>query len=94
MTVKTILFLGPDFYRETRGRYIYILTNYTNRVLYIGVTSALYYRIIEHKEKKYPNSFSAKYKCYKLVYYEFYTRIEEAKMREKRLTKMEYTMEN
>ena len=87
MRVKTILFLGPDLYRETRGGYIYILTNYTNRVLYIGVTSTLYYRIIEHKEKKYPNSFSSKYQCNKLVYYEFFTSIEEAIMREKRLKK-------
>jgi putative endonuclease len=36
----------------TRVGYVYIISNYTNKVLYIGVTSALYYRILEHKEKK------------------------------------------
>jgi putative endonuclease len=71
----------------TRGGYVYIITNYSNKVLYIGVTSDLYYRIMEHKEKKYANSFSAKYNCNKIVYYEFFTSIEEAIMREKRLKK-------
>jgi putative endonuclease len=71
----------------TRGGYVYIITNYSNKVLYIGVTSDLYYRIMEHKEKKHANSFSAKYNCNKIVYYEFFTSIEEAIMREKRLKK-------
>jgi putative endonuclease len=32
----------------------------------------------QHKNKYYPTSFTAKYNCDKLVYYEFYPRIEEA----------------
>ena len=71
----------------TRGGYIYILTNYTNSVIYIGVTSTLYNRIIEHKEKKHPNAFSAKYNCNKLVYFEYFTSIEEAIIREKQMKK-------
>jgi putative endonuclease len=71
----------------TRGGYIYILTNYTNNVLYIGVTSELYNRIMEHKEKKYPTSFTSKYNCNKLVFYEYFTSIEEAIHREKQLKK-------
>ncbi len=71
----------------TRGGYIYILTNYTNNVLYIGVTSELYFRIMEHKEKKYPTSFTSKYNCNKLVFYEYFTSIEEAIHREKQLKK-------
>ena len=71
----------------TRGGYIYILTNYTNNVLYIGVTSELYFRILEHKERKYPTSFTSKYNCNKLIYYEYFTTIEEAIHREKQLKK-------
>ena len=71
----------------TRGGYIYILTNYTNNVLYIGVTSELYFRILEHKERKYPTSFTSKYNCNKLIYYEYFTSIEEEIHREKQLKK-------
>ena len=41
-----------------RGGCIYILTNFTHNVLYIGVTSDLYSRIIEREEKLYAISFS------------------------------------
>ncbi len=68
-----------------RGGCVYILTNYTHTVLYIGVTSELYFRIVEHKEKEHPNSFTAKYKCNKLVYYEQFDSIEEAIAKEKQL---------
>jgi putative endonuclease len=68
-----------------RGGYVYILTNKNNTVLYIGVTSQLYYRILEHKESKYKNSFSAKFNCHKLVYYECLPSISEAIKREKQL---------
>ena len=46
--------------------------------MYTGVTSDIMGRIWEHKTKAYPNSFTAKYNCNKLVYYAFYSRIEEA----------------
>lgn len=68
-----------------RGGSVYILTNYDNEVLYIGVTSDLFSRIAEHKEKYYPSSFTAKYNCYKLVYYEHFMLIEEAIAKEKQL---------
>ncbi|KIA91372.1 hypothetical protein OC25_22350 [Pedobacter kyungheensis] len=68
-----------------RGGCVYILTNLNHTVLYIGVTSELYFRIIEHREKKYPNSFTAKYNCYKLIYYEQFFEIEEAIAKEKQL---------
>lgn len=70
-----------------RGGCVYIMTNKTNTVLYIGVTSELYWRVKEHKEKKYPGSFTARYNCNKLIYYETYTDIEEAILREKQLKK-------
>ncbi|MFZ4436440.1 MAG: GIY-YIG nuclease family protein [Flavobacterium psychrophilum] len=65
--------------------FIYILTNYKNTTLYIGVTSNLPQRIIEHKEKKYQNSFSARYNLNKLVYYEQFQMIGDAIGREKQL---------
>jgi len=68
-----------------RGGCIYILTNFNNTVLYIGVTSDLYSRIVQHREKKYPQSFTAKYNCNKLIYYEQFSTIIEAIGREKQL---------
>ena len=61
------------------------MTNTFNTVLYIGVTSDLFSRVSEHKTKKYPKSFTAKYNCDKLVYYEMFSRIEEAIGKEKQL---------
>ena len=68
-----------------RGGCIYILTNFNNTVLYIGVTSDLYSRIVQHREKKYPQSFTARYNCNKLIYYEQFSTIIEAIGREKQL---------
>ena len=47
-------------------------------VLYTGVTSDLTGRVWKHKNKAYPKSLTAKYNCDQLVYYYFYSRIEEA----------------
>ena len=70
-----------------RGGCVYIMANAYNNVLYIGVTSDLFSRITEHKNKIYPKSFTAKYNCNKLVFYEMYSTIEEAIGVEKRLKK-------
>ena len=50
--------------------HIYIMTNKPNGVLYIGVTDNIQERVKEHKLKKFPQSFTAKYNCDKLVYLE------------------------
>jgi putative endonuclease len=68
-----------------RGGCVYILTNKDRTVLYTGVTSDIAVRIWEHKNKIYPNSFTSKYKCDKLVYYYFYSSIQEAISEEKRI---------
>jgi putative endonuclease len=68
-----------------RGGCVYILANAHNTVLYTGVTSDLISRISEHKSKKYPDSFTAKYNCDKLVYYFFYPTIEDAISRGKQI---------
>jgi putative endonuclease len=68
-----------------RGGCVYIVTNTHNTVLYTGVTSDLMGRISEHKNKKFPHSFTAKYNCDKLVFYSFYPAIEEAINAEKQI---------
>jgi len=68
-----------------RGGCVYILTNYSRTVLYIGVTSDLYFRIKDHKEKLHPDSFTVKYNCNILVYFEQFSTIEEAIGKEKQL---------
>jgi putative endonuclease len=61
-----------------QGGCVYIMTNKFNKVLYVGVTSELQSRVFKHKHKVYPESFTAKYNCTKLVSYQFYPHIEEA----------------
>ena len=67
------------------GGYVYIITNYTNTTLYTGVTSNLIARVIEHRDRLYPKSFSSKYRLNKLVYYESFDSIEAAIEREKQI---------
>ena len=68
-----------------RGGYTYILTNKNNSVFYVGVTSDLYSRVIEHREKIYLSSFTARYNLDKLVWFEGFNNIEEAIDKEKYL---------
>jgi len=68
-----------------KGGCVYIMTNIGNTVLYTGVTSDLVSRIREHKEEKYPKSFTSRYNVKKLVYYEVFPSIEEAIDREKQI---------
>lgn len=64
--------------------YVYIITNKSNRVLYIGVTNDLVRRMFEHK-RKLVEGFTKRYNLTKLVYYEITTDIESAIQREKQL---------
>jgi len=61
------------------------MTNKHNSVLYTGVTSSLKDRIKQHKQKKYSESFSARYNTSKLVYYELHDTIGGAIKREKQI---------
>jgi putative endonuclease len=76
------------------GGTVYILANEYGSVLYIGVTSDLFTRIPEHLNKVYVNSFTARYNCTKLVYYETFGRIEDAITREKQLKKWKRAWKN
>ena len=64
--------------------YVYIITNFKNSVLYIGVTNDIERRIYEHKSGKF-EGFTKRYNLNKLVYFETYTDIKEAIYREKHL---------
>ena len=67
-----------------RQYFVYILTNKTNKVLYIGVTNDLFRRLQEHKQKKILG-FTSKYNLNKLVYIEEFEYINDALEREKQL---------
>ena len=64
--------------------YVYILTNKSNTVLYVGVTSELENRVWQHKNKVY-KGFASSYNVEKLVYYEEFQWVQDAIAREKQL---------
>jgi putative endonuclease len=64
---------------------VYIMTTSNRRVLYIGVTANLLGRVWEHKNKHDPKSFTAKYNCIMLVYYNDFSSMDSAIAEEKRL---------
>ena len=65
--------------------YVYILTNKNLTVLYTGVTNDLVRRVYEHKNHLDQNSFTAKYKITRLVYFEETTDVRSALEREKQI---------
>jgi putative endonuclease len=65
---------------------VYILASKRNGILYIGVTNNLERRIAEHKSNT-RKGFSQQYGLHTVVYYEWFTNIEEAIKREKQLKK-------
>ena len=68
--------------------FVYITTNPHKTALYIGVTNDLRKRLFEHQEGKGTlKSFTGKYYCYNLIYYEHFQQIEHAIEREKQLKK-------
>lgn len=66
--------------------YVYMMTNYSNSVIYIGVTNDLKRRCYEH-ENKLVEGFTFKYNADKLVYFEHHLNINDAIKREKQLKK-------
>ena len=65
--------------------FVYIIAS-DSGTLYIGVTNNLQRRIYEHKEA-IVKGFSSKYRCHRLLYFEEYSDVEEAILREKQLKK-------
>lgn len=63
--------------------YVYIMSSWS-RVLYVGVTSDLERRVLEHKKGLLPG-FTSRYHVTRLVYYEVHERVAYAIEREKRI---------
>ena len=63
---------------------IYIMTNQRNGTLYTGVTNNLLTRVYQHKQGLQP-SFTKKYACTQLVYYELHADMLSAIAREKQI---------
>ena len=66
--------------------YVYLLTNWNNKVMYVGVTNDLERRVYEHKQKLV-EGFTEKYNVEKLVYFEETEDINAAIAREKEIKK-------
>ena len=64
--------------------YVYLLTNWNNKVLYTGVTNNLERRLYEHKNGL-AAGFTKKYHVHKLVYFEATTDVRAAIAREKQI---------
>jgi putative endonuclease len=65
--------------------FVYITTNKWHGVLYTGMTNDIVRRGHEHRDKVNPGSFTARYNCHILVYYEVYDDPSEAIAREKQI---------
>ena len=66
------------------GGWVYILTNRSNGVLYVGVTNDLIRRVWEHR-KGLVEGFTRRYGLKTLVYFELYDDIRQAIQREKNI---------
>ena len=73
--------------------YVYILTNKTDTVIYIGVTNDLRRRLYEHKNEQI-EGFTKKYHVHKLVYFEEYSEVNDAIAREKQLKRWARSKKN
>lgn len=72
----------------THNYYVYILTNKTKTVLYIGFTTSIKERLYYHQyPEAHSKAFTAKYKCYYLIYWEHYSDIDTAIDRETQIKK-------
>lgn len=64
--------------------YVYILASKRNGTLYIGMTSDLAERMMQHKQK-HVKGFTQRYNIYILVYAEAFERVEDAQANEYRM---------
>ena len=66
--------------------YVYLMTNWNHRVMYVGVTNDIVRRLDEHKNKLI-KGFTEKYNINKLVYFEETANVYSAIAREKEIKK-------
>ena len=70
----------------THNYYVYILTNQKKTVLYTGVTNELKERLYYHcNPEANSKAFTAKYKCFFLIYFERFEDVNFAIDREKQI---------
>lgn len=75
--------------------YTYVTTNPGKSVLYVGVTNDLKVRLQQHFENRgKQETFAGKYYCYKFVYYETYSDVNQAIRREKEIKDLSRVMKN
>ena len=84
--LKKRFLLDMLFIMDKHG-YVYIMANAPLGTLYIGSTTDLVGRVFEHKNKVYPKSFTARYNCNILVYYEQFDSLENMVEQERQLKK-------
>ena len=70
--------------QQERNPCVYILANGPYGALYIGVTSNLIQRLVQHREGLLPG-FTSRYAIYRLVHFEMFGDMEHAIAREKQL---------
>jgi putative endonuclease len=70
-----------------KAGFVYIMTNKNKTTLYVGVTSDLPKRVLQHKNHIYKNAFTAKYNVEYCIYFEGFLSIEIAIQREKEIKK-------
>ena len=73
--------------------FVYILSNWDDSVLYIGVTGNLPHRLYEHRNNL-ADGFTRQYNVHKLVYYEHTNDVYSAISREKQLKKWSRSKKN
>ncbi|WP_298915692.1 GIY-YIG nuclease family protein [uncultured Algimonas sp.] len=68
-----------------RFGFCYMMASGYHGTIYLGMTSDLPYRVWEQKSKADPDSFTARYDCNRLVWYERYDLVIDAIAREKQI---------
>ena len=76
-----------DYKHKEYNFYVYIMTNWNDKVMYIGMTNNLERRVFEHKHHCLKDSFTDQYNVTKLVYYEHFNDVNEALARETKIKK-------
>jgi putative endonuclease len=64
--------------------WVYLISN-RSHTLYVGMTGDLIRRVRQHKERKYPNGFTARYVFDRLVYFEPHPTKKSAAAREREI---------
>jgi len=73
---------------KNHNYFVYILTNPTKTVLYIGITNDLQTRLQQHfNERGRQKTFAGRYFCFNLIYYERHQYVNNAITREKEIKK-------